>query len=256
MTTSTDDIPTFALKRELLRVFNTARAEDVSSSVMSIVNRLQYAGLHLKEVKRHAKVAVETGLMFSDEDSEPMSDEDEDARLQQFHRSMFHLGKHVIECVQHLHAIADTMAYALYHLVDLTQHLKSSDVYSHKLLKYPEQLGAFETSLKTLVDCERFGYLRDFNNQAKHKGLPRPKLLNSSEERDPIHRLFFGPIAQIHEAAHRQGVRYIHPNIPVVSFLKDEIKRMAEVHNEFVTKLMAHVLALPSRVTVREQSAP
>lgn len=256
MTTSTDDIPTFALKQELLRVFTTARAEDISSSVVSIVNRLQYAGLHLNEVKIHAKVAVETGLMFSDEESEQIGDEDEDTRFQQFHHSMFYLGKHVIECVQHLHAIADTMAYALYHVVDLTKQLKSSDVYSHKLLKYPEQLGTFETSLKTLVDCERFGYLRDFNNQAKHKGLPRPKLLDSSEESEPIHRLFFGPIAQKHEASHRQGVRYIHSNVPVVPFLKDEIKRMAEVHNEFVTKLMTHVLALPSRVIVREQSAP
>ncbi|MCZ8095027.1 MAG: hypothetical protein O9331_16235 [Acidovorax sp.] len=255
MTTSTDEIATVDLERELLRVFATARAEDISSSVLSVVNRLRYAGLHLKEVKMHAKVAVATGLVFSDEENEPMNDEEEDERLQQFHHSMFYLGKHVIECVQHLHAIADTTAYALYHLVDLTQQLKSSEVYSHKLLKYPEQLGMFETPLKTLVDCERFSYLRDFNNQAKHKGLPKPRLLDSSEESEPIHRLFFGPIAQKHDVSHRQGVRYIHSNIPIVPFLEDEIKRMADVHNEFVTKLMAHVLVQPSRAVALGQSA-
>lgn len=166
---------------------------------------------------------------------------------------MFYLRKHVIECMQHLHAIGDTTAYALYHLLDLTQQLKPSQVYSHTLLmeKYSSQLGTFKSSLEELINNERFAYVTDFNNQAKHKGLALPQLALSIDEEDPVQRLFFGSITKKYDNFQREGVRHLHPNIPIVQFLSDEIHRITDVHNELAQKIMGYLVQLPSRIPLQ-----
>ena len=124
-------------QQNLRKVYGIDRAELIWSSLNSAYDRLLFARHHLLLLRKTAPSAVNQGLQACGFLSAFESEDDVEAL---FSQSMYQIKMHVTDCIQHMHAIGDTVAFSVYFFIEIPKDklLKKSriDLFSvQKLLK-------------------------------------------------------------------------------------------------------------------------
>jgi hypothetical protein len=151
------------------------QAELAYQSICSTIDRQEYARYHYRNAKilfdayvgkLHSPIAF---MKSSIEGSEELN------------RCILEIGANVTACVQSLHAIADTFAYATYYALGynlkpspLSERKISQNSVKCKLLKIPEHQSLVQ-ELDLLVSGDDFTYLCALANHSKHRSLIRPE---------------------------------------------------------------------------------
>lgn len=97
----------------------------------------------------------------------------------------------IVACVQALHAVPDTMAFALYHCLELTlpDDKYESDINVSlicKWLKDRSDLRAFQEILQELTTGDTYMHLSALSNHAKHRSIIGGKVFADATGTDPL----------------------------------------------------------------------
>jgi len=162
--------------RELVALcFGKAQAELAYQSLNSTIDRQEYARYHYHNAKNLFDAYV--GKLHSPEKRLKIFTGGGEGALDEFNQCIWEIGAHVMACVQSLHAIADTFAYATYHA--LGYNLKPSplpersiNINSVKCALQQEHQSLVQ-ELAFFVSGEDFAYLNALTNHSKHRSLIR-----------------------------------------------------------------------------------
>lgn len=225
----------------LHRIYGVDKATLILSSLNSAYDRLIFARRHLQLLQREIPRAVQQGLetfgflnaLNSDENSEAM-----------FSHSMYQVKMHVTDCIQHLHAVGDTLAFAIYFFVEAPKNpqLKSKNITLcsiRKLLKARlacPGTANFSKLLEKLASHEDYIYLADLSNHAKHRSIVKPvfsldqEMLKEKYE-DPM---IFSTLEMSKPPLPLQNgdVMHVHAPRQILPFIKSELARIWSIYGE------------------------
>ncbi|MFA6015456.1 MAG: hypothetical protein WC742_10350 [Gallionellaceae bacterium] len=156
--------------------YGKAQAELAYQSMNSTIDRQEYARYHYHNAKNLFDAYV--GKLHSPIDFMKSSFEGSEEQ----NRCIWEIGANVTACVQSLHAIADTFAYAMYHA--LGYKLKQSPLAERKINIYSVMRALQQThehqsllqEMALLVTGDDYIYLDALSNHSKHRSLIRPGL--------------------------------------------------------------------------------
>lgn len=160
--------------RELVAFsYGKVRAELAYQSMCSTIDRQEYARYHYHNAKSLFDAYV--GKLHSPIDFMKSSFEGSEEQ----NRCIWEIGANVTACVQSLHAIADTFAYAMYHA--LGYNLKPSPLSERNIsinsvkhiLQQTQEHQSLVQELALLVSGEDYAYLHALTNHSKHRSLIR-----------------------------------------------------------------------------------
>jgi hypothetical protein len=242
----------------LRRVYDADRATLIWSSLSSAYDRLLFAHHHLKLLRKVAKPAVEQGLgtfgclvsLDNEEDTEAL-----------FSQSMHQIKMHVTDCIQHLHAIGDTVAFAIYFLIEIPEdkQLSRRDITLsalHRLLERNPVLPAtavFLALLKDLAINENYVYLVDLNNHAKHRSIVKPSVSipfdREVSEEDHEDLLIFSTVEMSNPppSLQNRSATPVHRQRPILSFIESELVRIWDIYGELRQEIEKQLRSAPSR---------
>lgn len=149
----------------------------VKDSLISLESRRDYAYFHFKEASRLYKA-----LVISNQGRNrlrPNLQKEGQKQEQAFQRNLIKIHAHTTACLQNLHSISDTLAYAIYLSLErnlLPKGLKLKEITLAKVAEefntHPE-LTVFAAILKGLSTDENHEYLNALVNHGKHRSLVR-----------------------------------------------------------------------------------
>lgn len=174
-----------ATKDLLFRLLGGDQFLKYEPALRSVTTRLSHAQYHFAECRRLTEEFV--GRRQAQGESiyaicAPMTDEES----HRYHRFFVECEAHMLAGVLAIHAVADNLAYLVYHALALDQRpqpLIENRIYLHtvaaRLNDYAEQEAAlkpFAEHLSRLRDDPSFRRLEEIANQSKHRGGPHATL--------------------------------------------------------------------------------
>lgn len=245
------------IRLNLQKVYGVDRGTLIFGSLSSAYDRLLFAHHHLKLLRKAAKPAVEQGLKTCGF-LESLDNEEGTEAL--FSQSMHQIKMHVTDCIQHLHAIGDTVAFAIYFFIDVPEEkqlIKKNITLSavHKLFERNSALPGttvFSTKAKELAINENYAYLVDLNNHAKHRSIVKPSVSIpfdrevSEEEHEDL--LIFSTVEMSSPppSLQNRGATLVHAQRPILPFIESELTRIWGIYGEIRQEIEKEVrLAAP-----------
>jgi hypothetical protein len=229
-------------QQNLRKVYGIDRAELIWNSLNSAYDRLLFARHHLLLLRKTAPSAVNQGLQAFGFLSAFDSEDDVGAL---FSQSMHQIKMHVTDCIQHMHAIGDTVAFIVYFFVQVPEKkpLEKKDITLssvRKLLKnslvLPDE-NVFLKQLSKLADEKSYSYLADLNNHAKHRSIVKPAVNLSDGEvsEDEQTDLLIFPMVEINKPSaslQNCGAIPCHAQRPILPFIEAELARIWEIYGQ------------------------
>jgi len=169
-----DDSP-WDLKRlrdDVRSVYGSDRCQIVERSLTSMDQRLEFARYHYQEQKRILS-------QFASPEASPihhvilaLGGRGEEGH--QFRKALKHAMAHVVACVSSMHAVADTLSFAIYHILamdlDPQSQLTERQINVHSVAKRASDL-AVRQLLIELTENDGFRYLNALANHSKHRAI-------------------------------------------------------------------------------------
>ena len=245
---------------DLLRVFEIERATLVWNSLQSAYDRLLFARHHMCLLNRLAPNAVTQMLEATGYATEMKNGEVPDGQAAS--RSMHFAKMHVTDCVQHMHAVGDTIAYSIYFLLEVPprQHIEKKYI-TQKAVKEilnrcPASVNAnvFLQLLNKLADHSDHQYLRDLNNHAKHRSIvsPRVDLTPAFNGIEAVQRdlLIFPKVEMSYPPPELKniGATPCHAHRAILPFIEAELQRTWSVYGDVRCEIKHQLNAAPSRI--------
>ena len=242
----------------LRRVYDTDRATLVWSSLSSAYDRLLFAHHHLLLLRKLVLPAVKQGLEASGF-RPPLIDEDNIEAL--FSQTMYQVKMHVTDCIQHMHAVGDTIAFAVHFFVEFPEgeQLKKKDITLlrvRKLLCNHSELPSAKNLLKLLDELatdKNCTYVSDLNNHAKHRSIVKPAISLASDEEmpdDELKNLLVFPLVEMsHPTSELQdrGATPCHGQRPILSLIETELARIWGLYGEMRQEIEKQVRLAASK---------
>jgi hypothetical protein len=205
----------------LFKLFGREKEQLVLASIHSVWRRMEYARLHYHDAKSLADAYIDQNLK-----EKPFlmiaihgSDEGE----QKFNEFIYRAGAHITAFTQNLHAVADTLAYALYYALELEQvskPLEEWEIDAGRVLKRMRRVSELTTAanlLRELVKGNAFRHLTALVNHSKHRALVLTSLTEDwTGKESQRHRLRLDYFFH-----NRRG----YPAVDVTGFLSNEWDR-------------------------------
>lgn len=256
------------LRDAIFKKFAVARAERIWNSLMSAYERLRFANHHLQLLKKPSLAYIESGVQL---EGYVTVTQDEDSVYFQFNNSSYATKLHATDCIQHLHAFGDTLAFAVYFLSDLPdiEPFDSERAISLKLVKRRLEKNKntlFFPLLEKLMSGGDFTYVDDFNNFSKHRSLIKPVIAlepiwngeGSFTDGEPNWALLkFPQVAKVEQPkpkSHERNRVHVHAPRPVVPFLEAELERTLEIFMQAFTTI-ADQLDIPRKALVPQKNS-
>lgn len=224
---------------ELIRKhFDKTQLELAKSSLLSLESRRDYAYFHFKEASRLLKVLAEKNrdknrlfLMLQKEDSK---------QERAFQANLVKIHAHITACLQNLHSIFDTIAYAIYLSLGKNVHPKGLQLKDITLDKVAKELGAnaelsaFAATLSKLKNDTNPKYLDALVNHGKHRSLVKQVLWSDlTGNRAETHDLKF-------ESFEYKGVFYFsHSALPFIEIAIDLLSEMIVLTGENINTYLS-----------------
>ena len=243
---------------DLRRVYGSDRAALVWSSLTSAYDRLLFARHHLQLLRKAALPAVRQGLETSGFLEMINNDDDVEAL---FSQSMHQIKMHVTDCIQHMHAVGDTIAFTVYFFVEVpkeSQLKKKSDIdliSVRKLLKNCPALPgaeAFLVLLDQLAEKGDYAYLSDLNNHAKHRSIVGPAVSLPCDVEVPENEqknLLIFPMVEMKcppPSLQNRGATPCHAQRPITPFVEGELARIWDIYGQIRREVEDQIRIAPS----------
>lgn len=155
--------------------YDNLQAEKLSSALQSIYKRKYIAGYHFHEYKRLLREKLDPRLETKHPLELILAAEIDDRQF--FHTLQLQVAAHVLACMQSMHALGDTLAYAI--AFSLGMNLGKGRLEESKIslaavasrLNYDPRYADLHSSLNPILVNVDYTYLADAVNQSKHRGL-------------------------------------------------------------------------------------
>ena len=160
------------LRDDVQAMYGSDRRRLLERSLGSLDKRLEFARYHYQEQKKlmAGVVPADAGPMHHVE----LALGGRGASGHAFGQARMHAMAHVVACVASMHAVADTLAYAVYHALamdlDPRTRVIERSINVHSVLERLECVGA-SSPMRELTDHDGFRYLNAMANQSKHQAL-------------------------------------------------------------------------------------
>lgn len=226
-----------------------ARSIAAQDSLKSVSARLSHAAHHHDEVnaswlrfdERASNKKTATSKLFRVQ-GEPLDSHEWFGEAGTITRSA-----HLVACVQALHSIPDTLAYAVYFCFELKTPARERDI-SVKSVKRELASNAHAQfaceALASLTDGGRYGHIDALSNHAKHRSIVEDSVRgNPNAGKDAPISLRFN--AFTYETTGNIPVSYVA--IDALPLLQSELSRMQSIVNRFGIALNAYLSTLPNR---------
>lgn len=159
------------LKDAVRQQYGPKQEESLIPTLNSVVQRGEFAKYHYLEAKRLLDAATadhaEPGEMM-------MLLLGSDTASAAFQQARFQAAAHITACVQSMHAIADTLAHAVYFALGMNLDpalcLKPRQISIWNIMN-KVSVGPIQKLLTELIDHEGFHYLTALNNHSKHRSI-------------------------------------------------------------------------------------
>jgi hypothetical protein len=228
--------------RDLIRTrYGRDQLELARQSIGSVVNRREYARFHYHE----AVYLLDTDIdrLHKAKRLLPVMLGAGEEHLDEYHKCLFKIGAHVTACIQSMHAIADTLAHAIYFSLGCNQRpgtMEERDinlVSVKALLSNDQNHFAYSRALDSLASHDDFKYLTALANHCKHRSLIRPSLwLDMTDENPEPYALQFQEFVRN---------KIPHPSRPIRQFIEIEFDRLSIIIVDTGAQINATLRAKP-----------
>lgn len=243
---------------ELLRVYGVDRGTRIWDSLNSANDRLLFARRHFQLLRKETRVAIKLDLDRSNTLESSNCEIDIEA---EFSQSMHNIKMHVTDCIQHLHTIGDTLAFAIYFFIDKpdNKRFEKKDITLYRVRRWLEESSGltsahtFSALLRKLADNENYTYLVDLNNHAKHRSIVKPAVNRSEHEEISQEKLkdllVFSQMEMSNPPSHLQNRRGtpVHSQRSILPFIESELVRILNIYGEIREEIERLVQLAPSR---------
>jgi len=232
-------------EKVLFKLFGGEKEQLVLASIHSVWRRMEYARLHYHEAKDLADAYIDQNL--KEKPFLMIAIHGTDEGEQKFNEFIYRAGAHITAFTQDLHAVADTLAHALYYALELDRvddPLEEWQVDAGKVLKRLRRVPELEqiaALLRALLKGKAFRHLTALVNHSKHRALVLTSLTEDWTGKAPQrHRL------RLDQFVHNKRG---YPAADVTGFLSDEWDRCfklgVDIGNELHAVLEARLAAKP-----------
>lgn len=258
-----------AIKNLIAQTYSTllskALVEPICNSLSSTHDRLLFAKHHFELLKEAVVAAIDSGLQI--EGITPLAADEEHINVS-YLQAMWKVRIHATDCIQHLHAIGDTLAFAVYHLSELPEKnpvTSMQDITLKEVVKRLPDQSAYTEVLKQYAISDSYTYLEALNNHSKHRYITRPALdISSGMEIEDVTSNAASHEELIKFAAvdarkpstplpYSTAVRHVHFGNPITPFVRGELVRAwdayAQVLHIVVEQLENKALAMADCAT-------
>lgn len=226
------------LRTDLIKEFGADEGLRIYRSTMSCTDRLGYAQLRLRDLKK--VIDEQVAPHFEVWRDTYNVDEPEGV----FHQSQWAIRMLATEAVHHLHSVFDPLACAIYWFdVPAAQRkLSLRDVSFYKVRTCEQVSLSYRKLMKNISSAESFFHLAALSNSAKHSAIVRSPFSHELNGRHPPtaeEAIRFEPCEGPSplSSGRNPAALHIFPEAPISIFMESEIRRVVPIFNELVGDL-------------------